>query len=149
MRGQRGEEHYNWQGGSRLRENGYRFLHRRGHPLADAKGYVREHRLVAQEALGRPLPPKAVLHHVNGVRDDNRGANLVLCENAGYHQLLHKRTRALSESGHVDWVQCRHCRKWATPTVMYVHPRGLYSYHNACFNEYQKAGYARRKTESD
>ena len=147
MRGQRGEEHYNWKGGIRLKDDGYRLVHRRGHPLADSKGYVREHRLVAQEALGKPLPRTAVLHHVNGVRDDNRRSNLVVCESGGYHRLLHKRARALAESGHVDWVRCQHCDVWAAPSEMYVHPRGLYAYHTPCRNKYQNARYHEKKKE--
>lgn len=42
-------------------------------------GQVRlEHTLIMEAALGRPLPPEATVHHRNGVRDDNRLANLEL-----------------------------------------------------------------------
>lgn len=56
------------------------------HPNADSNGRVAEHRHVMSESLGRPLEPFENVHHINGVRDDNRLENLELwntCQPAG------------------------------------------------------------------
>ena len=49
------------------------------HPFANSRGYVPEHRLIMENQIGRYLiPRKELVHHINGVRDDNRIGNLRL-----------------------------------------------------------------------
>ena len=76
-----GDKHGSWKGG-RLVYRGYaQVLMDRSdvfYGMANALGYVMEHRLVMARALGRPLTKHETVHHVNGDGTDNRIGNLQL-----------------------------------------------------------------------
>lgn len=74
----RGEDSPNWKGGRFRTTDGYIRILRPGHLSANGRGYVMEHRLVMEEHLGRDLEPSEIVHHINGIRDDNRIENLIL-----------------------------------------------------------------------
>lgn len=75
-----GKNHPGWKGG-RFIQDGYVFVKKSEHPFTHTNGYVREHRLVMEKKLGRYLKPKEVVHHKNGIKDDNRIENLQLFKN--------------------------------------------------------------------
>lgn len=91
----------------------------------DQDGYIRQrvpfsgdklqHVIVTERALGKPLPAGAVVHHVDQNRSNNAPSNLVICRDASYHALIHRRMRALEACGHADWRKCWICKRYDEP----------------------------------
>ena len=78
----------------RLRHShGYIILLRPDHPNVNNSGYVYEHRVVMAEKLGRPLKDGEAVHHINGIRDDNRPENLEVFESHSAHMVEHQAER--------------------------------------------------------
>lgn len=77
-------------GSPRLRVTG-------GYVIIEVRGRKKyEHIFLAEKALGKRLPPKAVVHHMNRKPYDNfTPLNLVVCPDQAYHMLIHKRGRDL------------------------------------------------------
>ncbi|MGN6347284.1 MAG: HNH endonuclease signature motif containing protein [Candidatus Nitrosocosmicus sp.] len=84
-----------WKGG-RVVKRGYVFIKMLAHPFCNKEGYVREHRLVMEKHLGRYLNKNEVVHHINGIKDDNRIDNLQLFSSNSIHistEYLEKRKK--------------------------------------------------------
>ena len=85
-----GPRNPNWKGGRVVASNGYVLLRMPGHHLADVRGYVYEHRLVAEQILGRRLKPGEISHHKNGFKADNRPENIEVVESQHHHRVAHR-----------------------------------------------------------
>lgn len=79
-------------GHKKLRNDGYIKVYFPDHPDATEDGYVMEHRLIMEEAIGRRLTKDEVVHHINHIRTDNRIENLKLMT-FSEHMSLHMRER--------------------------------------------------------
>ena len=84
-----GSQKGSWKGGRYTHKGGYVYILVPGHPAANRDGYVYEHRLVAEWTLGRLLEPGERIHHINGIKGDNRSENLVVCQTQGQHRKIH------------------------------------------------------------
>jgi len=81
----KGNKHWNWKGGKQKSGNGYTYLYMPEHPNADNRGRIFEHRYIMEQALGRRLKKKEVVHHINRKPSDNRLENLELYDSGGKH----------------------------------------------------------------
>ena len=124
-----------WKGKARISSGGYKMMSLPGHPRANKGGNIREHIVIAENALGGPLPPGVQVHHVNEKSDNT---SLVICENQEYHHLLHMRERALRECGDANKRKCSICKQYDNVGNLFCKklPSGGWSvYHRSCKNK--------------
>jgi len=88
-----GKKHGMWKGGKIKHDRGYLFIYSSNHPFRNKRNYVFEHRLVMEKKLKRFLGPTEVIHHINGIKIDNRIENLQLFNNQSEHIKLHLKNR--------------------------------------------------------
>lgn len=67
---------------------GYIRIYNPNFPEDDRK-YILEHRFVIEQSLGKKLSKKDKIHHINGIKDDNRLENLMISDDSK-HLKLHK-----------------------------------------------------------
>jgi hypothetical protein len=88
-----GETSNGWKGGRRKLATGYVYIYSLDHPyrslMPSGGGYIFEHRLVMERHIGRHLLPTEVVHHINGILDDNRIENLILFSSKSEHTSYH------------------------------------------------------------
>lgn len=137
----RGPRNSNWRGGRTISPAGYVLLRAPEHPRAK-NGYVFEHVLVVERALGHHFSSTADIHHRNEIKGDNWPENLVACESKSYHRLLHERLKAYRATGDPSARICRYCGAWAIPgdpgVSIYGRARRRLC-HPACAREYNRA----------
>ena len=90
---QKGKGNNNWGGGRWKVPSGYILIWDPEHPNANNDRCVREHILVMEKKLGRYLKEKEIVHHINGIKDDNRIKNLYLFSNSGSHTIYERNVR--------------------------------------------------------
>ncbi len=111
--GKFGPDSPNWKGG-RTHHRGYVSIRKPDHPNA-RRGYVYEHHLVVEHALGRYLKKgEEVVHHVNGKKSDNQLENLYVTDRSG-HRIAHDSAFAVV------------CQLLASGAVIFDHSTGKYA----------------------
>ena len=83
----KGPKNPSWKGGKILK-SGYVCVHSPDHPFKMKSNYVMEHRVILEKHLGYFLDPKLDVHHINGIRYDNRLKNLMVVSRSE-HKKIH------------------------------------------------------------
>lgn len=97
----KGVANSNWRGGRNYDKDGYVLVHCPEHPNA-VQGTVREHRLLMESSLGRFLEPFEIVHHKNGIKDDNSIDNLEVLTKSS-----HAKEHASAKWKHLDGGRTR------------------------------------------
>lgn len=88
------EENPAWKGGRIFDGRGYPKIRSVGHRRAHKPGYyVAEHVLVMERYLNACLCDWTIVHHINGVKTDNRIENLMMLTSSQHHILHHMQRR--------------------------------------------------------
>lgn len=90
----RGTTHNSWKGGRTYHKSGYVMLYKPDHHGVNSNGYVPEHRYVYETSRGVKLPSNVHVHHINGIRDDNRPENLIATTRSE-HKRVHQMSGAV------------------------------------------------------
>jgi len=81
---------------------GYVLIYKPDHPFANKRGYIQESRFIMEGILKRYLDKKELVHHINGIRYDNRPENLCVVNNHNHEhrtfvKILQKRILELEK----------------------------------------------------
>jgi hypothetical protein len=98
---------------------------------------VAVHRLRAELALGKPLPLKAKVHHVDGTKSEL--SPLVICQNEAYHKLIHARMRVKAAGGNPNndkiCGSCKEVKPKSEFNVCSANFDGLYTVCRSCVKD--------------
>lgn len=76
VRDRTGKNNPKWRGGKTIAPDGRVLVYSPNHPFPNWKNYVYRYRLVVEASLGRYLRRDEIVHHINGVCNDDRLENL-------------------------------------------------------------------------
>jgi Mor family transcriptional regulator len=85
--GKEGKYTSRWKGGVSYDRKGHRKLQVPNYPNCNVGGWIYEHRYVMERHLGRFLDELEVVHHINGIPDDNRIENLEIMTHSEHSRL--------------------------------------------------------------
>lgn len=86
-----GVKNGNWKGGRTVMSSGYVGVRvPDGHHLRMNNGYAYEHRMVAEEKLGRKLGSEEIVHHIDGNKTNNSPDNIEVLKTRFHHKVEHR-----------------------------------------------------------
>ena len=79
-----------------MTKKGYVMEYHPDNPRSDKRGYVFAHIIAYEKHTGTKVPKGFAVHHINGIKTDNRPENLIMLS-VGEHSTLHNKMRKHSE----------------------------------------------------
>lgn len=83
-----GKKNPKWKGGITM-NNGYIMIYSPNHPYKTKQNRVPKHRIIIEKQINRYLKPYEKIHHINGIKTDNRPKNLIAFISESAHQRFH------------------------------------------------------------
>ncbi len=87
----------NWKGGRKKEKEGYTRAYSPDHPRAVTGKYVMEHIIIWEEVNKCLLPKGWVIHHFNGIKNDNRIENLLALPDRTHRRVISGLQRKIKE----------------------------------------------------
>lgn len=86
---QKGANHASWKGGSYISSDGYRMIYvpQTKKVNSNWEHYKKEHVVVIEQRLRRPIRNGEVIHHIDGDKLNNDIDNLYITDNKHHHQI--------------------------------------------------------------
>jgi HNH endonuclease len=129
----RGKQSPWWKGGRIISSDGYVLIWCPDHKRAQ-HGYVPEHILVMEKALGRPIETTEAVHHIDQNRANNYVGNLMVFKTHAQHLAYHKRLIVFEVCGHYDWRYCPFCERYDAVEKLKSYGKGFF--HEPCRKAY-------------
>lgn len=74
---------------------GYTLIYMPEHPYSTKLGYISEHRLIMENAIGRYLKKNEIVHHIDGDVTNNNLENLMYFQDNGEHIRWHRTVKKM------------------------------------------------------
>lgn len=117
-----------WKGGI-IEKRGYVFIYTPRHPHKTEGPYVKRSRLIMEKKLGRYLKSTEIVHHINGIRNDDRPENLIITTRSS-HTAIHHTTKELKA--------CKKCHKKSKDCVRGLCPKCYQSWYYYNITKFKK-----------
>jgi hypothetical protein len=92
---QNGDNHPRYNGYRTYEVRGYVRVYKPDHPRARKNGYIGEHVLVWEDTHHAILPEGWHIHHLNGIKNDNRPENLVAMSDNTHRRVLSEKAHRI------------------------------------------------------
>ena len=93
-----------------MASNGYVLIRvGKEHPLSDVRGYAYEHRVIAEQKLGRPLKKGEIVHHKDGDKTNNSPDNIEVVASILAHAVHHRKRSDLRQIDEPNLVVACEC----------------------------------------